>query len=191
MQDLNLLPETETVRRQSRLLALTAIGLTIASGLWIGSTQVSNHQVKNDLQQSISITDAEIRPVPTLTRQVQDLNTRLQGRDETLAHLATLPHETAAAAEAIQRALVTFADDQYPSITLDRITAHRGETGRLVVTIKGRALGGQPIQDRFQRLNTLGLLQTSPTVKQEADGRFSFDGQLEFTLEPQMTAVTP
>lgn len=191
MHNLNLLPETETVRRQSRLLALTAVGLTIASGLWIGSTQLSNQQVKADLQQTLEITEAEIRPVPPLTRQVQELNARLQGREETLAYLSTLPGQTAAAAEAIERALVTFADDEYPSITLDRITAQRGESGRIVVAVKGRALGGQPIQDRFQRLNALGMLQASPTVRQEADGRFTFDGQLELALEPVTTAVLP
>lgn len=191
MHDLNLLPETETVRRQSRLLALTAVGLTIASGLWVGSTQMSNQQLKADLQQSISITEGEMRPVPPLTRQVQDLNARLQGREETLAYLATLPAETAATAEAIERALVTFADDEHPSITLDRITAQRGESGRIVVSVKGRALGGQPIQDRFQRLNTLGVLQASPTVRQEADGRFTFDGQLELRLHEDTTAVLP
>lgn len=191
MHNLNLLPETETVRRQSRLLALTAVGLTIASGLWIGSTQLSNHQVKTDLQHNISITEGEIRQVPPLTRQVQELNARLQGREETLAYLSTLPEQTAATAEAIERALVTFADDEYPSITLDRITAQRGESGRIVVAVKGRALGGQPIQDRFQRLNALGMLQASPTVRQEADGRFTFDGQLELALEPVTTAVLP
>ncbi len=191
MHDLNLLPETETVRRQSRLLFLAAIGITVASGIWISSTHFSNQQIKTDLQQTLASTEAEIKPVPPLTRQVQDLTTRLQDRDETLAHLSTLPGETAAAAEAISRTLVTFADDEYPSITLDRITAQRTQGGHLTLSIKGRAIGGQPIQDRFQRLQTLGLLQTSPTIKQEADGRYSFDANLELELEPTTRAEAP
>ncbi len=191
MHDLNLLPETETVRRQSRLLFLAAIGITVASGIWVGSTHFSNQQIKTDLQQTLASTEAEIKAVPPLTRQVQDLTARLQDRDETLAHLSTLPSETAAAAEAISRTLVTFADDEYPSITLDRITAQRTQGGHLTLSIKGRAIGGQPIQDRFQRLQTLGLLQTSPTIKQEADGRYSFDANLELELEPNTRAEAP
>lgn len=191
MHDLNLLPETETVRRQSRLLFLAAIGITVASGIWISSTHFSNQQIKTDLQQTLASTEAEIKAVPPLTRQVQDLTARLQDRDETLAHLSTLPSETAAAAEAISRTLVTFADDEYPSITLDRITAQRTQGGHLTLSIKGRAIGGQPIQDRFQRLQTLGLLQTSPTIKQEADGRYSFDANLELELEPTTRAEAP
>lgn len=191
MHALNLLPETETVRRQSRLLFLAAIGITVASGIWISSTHFSNQQIKTDLQQTLASTEAEIKPVPPLTRQVQDLTARLQDRDETLAHLSTLPSETAAAAEAIKRTLITFADDEYPSITLDRITAQRTQGGHLTLSIKGRAIGGQPIQDRFQRLQALGLLQASPTIKQEADGRYSFDANLELNLEPTTRAEAP
>jgi len=191
MHDLNLLPETETVRRQSRLLFLAAIGLTIASGIWTMSTQLSNQQIKSDLKHTLSITEAEIRPVPPLTKKVQTLNAHLAGHEETLAHLASLPIDTTAAVKAITRTLVTFADDQHPSITLDRITAQRTDGGRIVLTIKGRALAGQPMQDRFQRLQDLDLLTTKPTVKQEADGRYSFDAQLELELQPTTKAEAP
>lgn len=191
MHDLNLLPETETIRRQSRLLLLTALGLTIASGIWISSTHLSNTQLINDLRNSIAMTEAEITPVPPLTQRVRELQERLNTRDATLTHLTTLPALTAATGETLTNALVTFADDHNPNITLDRISAQRADNNtRLTVTVKGRALGPQPIQDRFQRLNALGLLTTSPTVKQEADGTYTFDGNLNLPIHPD-TARTP
>ena len=67
MHDLNQLPETETVRRQSRLLFLAAIGITVASGIWVGSTHFSNQQIKTDLQQTLASTEAEIKAVPPLS----------------------------------------------------------------------------------------------------------------------------
>lgn len=191
MHDLNLLPETETVKRRSRLVALAAIGLTAASAVWVGGTQLSNQQLKTELRRSIELTESEITPVPDLNRRIQDHATTLAGREETLAHLTTLPRETTGVAAALEAALTAFAADDQPDITLDRITAQRAPGDRLAVTVKGRALTGAPIQARFERLNAQGLLVASPVVKAEADGTYAFDGDLELPLAQTTAAVRP
>ena len=189
MHDLNLLPETETVRRQSRLLTLTTIGVTIAAGIWVGSTHTSNQAVITQLEESIRITESQIQPVPELQNVVKDLQERLADHEPILEHLRSLPISAADTSAALQQALITFAADEEPDISLDRITAER-HAGVLTVTVAGRALTAQPIQDRFTRLQQLGLITTAPDIRVEADGRLTFEGDLTLPLASTTPAAS-
>ena len=193
MHDLNLLPETETVRRQSRLLTLTTIGVTIAAGIWVGSTHTSNQAVITQLEESIRITENQMQPIPELQERVEWLQGRLSDHEPILEHLRALPAATADTSAALQQALATFAADDEPDISLDRITAERN-AGVLTVTVAGRALTAQPIQDRFTRLQQLGLVTTAPDIRVEEDDRLTFEADLTLPLAsttPSTTASAP
>lgn len=173
MHDMNLLPETETIRRQSRLLLLASIGLTISSAFWITTTTLSQNELKHQLQASIDLTENQIQPIPPFNHRINELRAHLERRDPITLYIDELPTRTNHIQDSLTTALISFSSDDRPDITIERIHLNPHPT-HPTLHLSGRALSLESINARFVRLNNLQIPVENPTSLTEDDGTITF-----------------
>lgn len=192
MHDINLLPETETVRRQTRLLLLTAIGVTISSAFWITTTTLSQEEIKRQIQASTQLTESRIQPIPPLNNRVNDLRAQLEQRDPINAYIDNLPNRTNTVQTSLTSGLAHFNSDDRPDISIERIhLTHHATTPNL--TLSGRALTLEAIAARLTRLNNQNIPVENPSSLEEPDGTTTFSLTIPLLRVPNdpTTHLTP